>query len=92
MKFLVLAALLGAGFNAYSQSKAEVETMLDMMEKQGTVSKEQMDMVRAQLKSLNDEDFKKMVEEGKKKMNDPAVKAQAEKLLKQQKAKEGKAD
>jgi len=83
MKFIFTVLITGlVVMPVFGQSKAEISQVLDMMQKQGTFTKEQIDAVKAQVNAMSDEELKAISDVAKEKMKDPKIRAEAEKLMK----------
>ncbi len=72
-------------FYAHGQSKEEVSSMLDQMEKMGTFSPEQVRAAKAKLNNLSDEDLNKIKVKAGSAAQDPKMREEASKIIEQMK-------
>ena len=81
MKKLLLLLTLFCTQIAFGVSDAEINKSLDQMEKSGMFTKEQLKAARDKLNSMSAQEKQAMVEEGKKKLNDPEIQRKAKEML-----------
>lgn len=80
MKLFLLLSLLLLPVVGYSQTKAEVAGMLGQLKAKGIFTDEQIKQAEAELKKMDEKDFKKLMEIGKQKINDPEIQKKLKEL------------
>lgn len=85
MKVVVLILSLMFSTVAFSQSKADMQKMLQQFKAQGMFSEEQLKAAQAQLNQMSDQDLEALKSQAKEKLNDPKVQEHIKKFQQSQK-------
>jgi predicted Holliday junction resolvase-like endonuclease len=85
MKVVVLILSLMFSTVAFSQSKADMQKMLQQFKAQGMFSEEQLKAAQAQLNQMSDQDLEALKSQAKEKLNDPKVQEDIKRFQQSQK-------
>lgn len=90
MKLLLIFGMLLSLNFAFAQKKADVERMLEQMEKMGTFTPEQIKAAKDRLKNMDESTFNGMVKKAHSAAQDPKMQEQAKKMINKYKEEGGK--
>lgn len=85
MKVVVVILSLMFSTVVFSQSKADMQKMLQQFKAQGMFSEEQLKAAQAQLNQMSDQDLEALKSQAKEKLNDPKVQEDIKKFQQSQK-------
>jgi hypothetical protein len=84
MKVLLLSCLLSLSGGVMAQSQAEVSSALDKMKESGMFTPAQIELAKKQLLGMDKDKYNSLLENAKKKANDPEVKKKAMEVYQKQ--------
>ena len=81
MKIFISALALSFSFTCLAFDKSQIDSTLQQMKSTGMFSPEQIEAARRQLAGMSDQEVNKLIENGKAKAKDPAVREKAKRII-----------